>query len=658
MAGVTLYGIVNPGANADSEVSLLMGLTYPLTVQSDVPYLFPSNNNYSIRYVSSSPNVVSVYLTNTKYFDFTLTGNQYICTFDVFNRDNCLNKLFFGDASYQLPAIVRAAYFQATPTSYRVALEINKPYNSTNTIRDIIVGGVYSTALLYTQARLENGNTVYRSNLIAGIASPTSVSYRMGTYTSAPVTSVSFGPTFSTTFVGNDINSSNGYVTTTFSSPTGTTNLKSVILTQGTTVIGTFPVFQSGSFGYVGRVGSSNYSFTRPPIIGLFSIIFVSVNDSVHTTINSASYLPVSPIVTISSISSSSIQVTLTPGNTQGFPVTSFTLVVDVNNGSSETITVAGNGTNPVSYTYTNVTLGLGYRFRAMTNTQAGTSAPSALQSFTILQVAPAQPTDVTVVGGDAQAVVSFTAPVDNGGNAITEYKVYNAANNTLLSYGPSSPITIVGLTNGTSYSVYVRAVNAVGEGIQSDSSTLFTPQSPSAAPCFFGNAPVLTPSGYKRMDSIKVGDVVLSDKGEEVQVKHVELTLCAANKQNNPFIIEKGEYGATERLLISPAHRVSVGGKMVKAKDLGLEREEMEGVLHYYNLQLDNWSNMVVAGVKVESLAPIQHTVVTVEELVSILQAKYGSNVTTKEITNKVLRTCRLLKDGRVEVPILRTKA
>jgi hypothetical protein len=106
---------------------------------------------------------------------------------------------------------------------------------------------------------------------------------------------------------------------------------------------------------------------------------------------------------------------------------------------------------------------------------------------------------------------------------------------------------------------------------------------------------------------------------------------------------------------LISPAHRVSTNGKMVKAKDLGLEREEMEGVLHYYNLQLENWSNMVVAGVKVESLAPIQRTVVTVPQLVSILQAKYGSDMTTKEITNKVLRTCRLMADGRVEVPILR---
>jgi hypothetical protein len=78
-----------------------------------------------------------------------------------------------------------------------------------------------------------------------------------------------------------------------------------------------------------------------------------------------------------------------------------------------------------------------------------------------------------------------------------------------------------------------------------------------------------------------------------------------------------------------------------------------MEGVLHYYNLQLDNWSNMVVAGVKVESLAPIQHTVVTVEQLKNIL-----SGTKNKDILQKVLRTCRVLKDGRIEVPIMRQRA
>jgi hypothetical protein len=311
--------------------------------------------------------------------------------------------------------------------------------------------------------------------------------------------------------------------------------------------------------------------------------------------------------------------------------------------GSSSPITVLG------------LTSGIVYTFTVKATNAAGSGTASVPSNSVTPYTIPNAPTNVAVAAGDTQAIVSFTVPENNGGVAITQYNVYNASSNVLLSYGVSSPITIVGLTNGVSYQVYVKAVNLAGESIVSDTSLAFMPFSAEGPPCFFGEAPVLTPSGYKRMDSIKVGDVVLSDNGEEVQVKHVEICLCAASKQNNPFIIEKGEYGATERVLISPDHRVSVGGKMVKAKQLDLEREEMNGVLHYYNLQLENWSNMVVAGVKVESLAPIQHTTVTVEELVSILQAKYGSDMTTKEITNKVLRTCRLMADGRVEVPILR---
>ncbi len=268
----------------------------------------------------------------------------------------------------------------------------------------------------------------------------------------------------------------------------------------------------------------------------------------------------------------------------------------------------------------------------------------------------PGAPTNVGVAAGDSQAIVSFTAPLSDGGVSITQYNVYNASNNVLLSYGASSPITIVGLRNGVSYQVYVKAVNSAGESVKSTTSLAFMPISASAeAPCFLGEAPVLTPSGYKRMDSIKVGDKVLNNKGEAVKVEHVELTLCAASSSTNPYVIEKGVLGATERVLISPDHRVSTKGKMVKAKHLDLPREEMNGLIRYYNIQLEGWSNMVVAGLEVESLAPIQRTLLTVPQLVSVLQAKYGSDLITAEITNKVLRTCRLMSDGRVEVPIMR---
>jgi hypothetical protein len=392
----------------------------------------------------------------------------------------------------------------------------------------------------------------------------------------------------------------------------------------------------------------------------------------------SSSFMPGMALSTISQISTTSTSITLRVTGayltTLTKPQTGVTVrSVDLTNGPAgyEGTLILDNGSegwqnytlqvvsaSEVRITVNGLTSMIDYKISFIINGVGYIQPNPAVDTLFKIGEPPGAPTNVAVAAGDTQAIVSFTAPESDGGVAITRYNVYNASSNTLLSYGASSPITIIGITNGVSYQVYVKAVNASGESVVSDTSIAFMPFSAEGPPCFFGNAPVLTPSGYQRMDSIKVGDVVLSDKGEEVQVKHVEICLCAASKQNNPYVIEAGQFGATERVLISPDHRVSVGGKMVKAKDLGLEREEMEGVLHYYNLQLDNWANMVVAGVKVESLAPIQRTVVTVPQLVSILQANYGSDVTTKEITNKVLRTCRLLQDGRVEVPILRMKA
>jgi len=50
---------------------------------------------------------------------------------------------------------------------------------------------------------------------------------------------------------------------------------------------------------------------------------------------------------------------------------------------------------------------------------------------------------------------------------------------------------------------------------------------------------------------------------------------------------VYKDRFGATERLLISPDHRVQTATGMVEAKKLGLQQEERRGYLTYYNLEL-----------------------------------------------------------------------
>ena len=94
----------------------------------------------------------------------------------------------------------------------------------------------------------------------------------------------------------------------------------------------------------------------------------------------------------------------------------------------------------------------------------------------------PSAPTSLSATAGDSQATISFTAGSD-GGSAITNYKYStDGTNYTALSPADSSsPITISGLTNGTSYTIYLKAVNANGDSSASSSVTVTPSTTPSA---------------------------------------------------------------------------------------------------------------------------------------------------------------------------------
>ena len=75
----------------------------------------------------------------------------------------------------------------------------------------------------------------------------------------------------------------------------------------------------------------------------------------------------------------------------------------------------------------------------------------------------PNEPADVAVSGGDTELAVSFTAPANTGGGAITGYQATTTTGASTT--GASSPLTLTGLTNGVSYDVRVWALNAYGPG-------------------------------------------------------------------------------------------------------------------------------------------------------------------------------------------------
>jgi alpha-tubulin suppressor-like RCC1 family protein len=88
----------------------------------------------------------------------------------------------------------------------------------------------------------------------------------------------------------------------------------------------------------------------------------------------------------------------------------------------------------------------------------------TAQQSITaVFATKPAAPTSVVAVAGDTLATVSFIAPND-GGSAINGYTVTSNPSG-LTGTGSTSPITVNGLTNGTSYTFTVTATNGQGTG-------------------------------------------------------------------------------------------------------------------------------------------------------------------------------------------------
>ncbi len=94
------------------------------------------------------------------------------------------------------------------------------------------------------------------------------------------------------------------------------------------------------------------------------------------------------------------------------------------------------------------------------------------------LPTAPVIEADAAVKG-DGQAVVTWKAPLDDGGSRVSRYIVRSEPGNIEVSTPDATNLktTVTGLENGTSYTFTVRAVNEVGEGPVSARTNAITPE-------------------------------------------------------------------------------------------------------------------------------------------------------------------------------------
>jgi hypothetical protein len=144
---------------------------------------------------------------------------------------------------------------------------------------------------------------------------------------------------------------------------------------------------------------------------------------------------------------------------------------------TSDPKTSDGFGTGTFISNITGLTPGTLYHVRAYAINSAGVSYGGDVTFTTnaITSIVPGAPTIGTATKGNAEASVTFTAPVSDGGSAITGYTVTSSPG-TITGTGTASPIIVVGLTNGTAYTFTVTATNANGTGPASAASNSVTP--------------------------------------------------------------------------------------------------------------------------------------------------------------------------------------
>ena len=210
-----------------------------------------------------------------------------------------------------------------------------------------------------------------------------------------------------------------------------------------------------------------------------FTVIATNANgnSSPSSASNSVTPSTVPGAPTIGTATAGNAQATVTftaPASNGGSAITGYTVTSNPGN-------FTGTGTaSPI--TVTGLTNGTAYTFTVIATNANGNSLPSSASNSVTPSAVPGAPTIGTATKGNAQATVTFTAPVNNGGSAITGYTVTSTPGN-ITGTGTVSPIIVTGLTNGTAYTFTVIATNANGNSLPSSASNSVTPSGVPGAP-------------------------------------------------------------------------------------------------------------------------------------------------------------------------------
>lgn len=199
------------------------------------------------------------------------------------------------------------------------------------------------------------------------------------------------------------------------------------------------------------------------------------MNQAIASAIQGSLTVPGPPTSLGATSGSNSVSLSWTaPSNTGGSSITGYAVRRSTVSGQEQGIAIIGNVT---SYTDSTAVNGTTYFYNVEAANAQGNSTPSNEASATprAANTVPSAPGLSSAVASPGQVVLTWTAPINNGGTSLTSYSVLRGTTSggeTVLASGlsPSSlTYTDTSVTNDTTYFYEVEAVNSVGTSAASN---------------------------------------------------------------------------------------------------------------------------------------------------------------------------------------------
>ena len=493
-------------AIAEMPASSLAGST---TVANPNGSVLPSSS--SVPVASTTPGTVSVDTSTASVVGLAMATTSGGCSMVLITSTgttafgytkslgaNCTGTVALAGPTQAAPTYVTPAgaptYVTATPGNGQVSVSWAAPTSGPSPVSYSVISspsGLTCTATAPTTtctvAGLSNG-TIYTFIVIAIAASGAGTSSAASaavtptgsaTTTTLPTTTTTLSTTpAAPTITAANVSSPYGpqdeaNVSVTPSSSTGGSALSTLTVTV-TPGLKTCSVTNP-------TAGTSNQCFVTGLTPGTTYTFSATVTNSAGQTSPASSTVsatlptvPGAPTAVTAGASSGSTAVSwLAPSSNGGASISSYTV-------TSSPGALTCIATTLTNCTVTGLTDGTAYTFSVTATNMMGVGAASTPSAPTAFVIAPSAPLSPSAIAGNAQAVVSWQTPSVTGGYGISLYNVVASPGNLTCST-PNTSCTITGLTNGTSYTFTITAVNSAGSGPGATTSSVIPSTTPSA---------------------------------------------------------------------------------------------------------------------------------------------------------------------------------